>query len=349
MSSAKRAAALAGVLLLGVLAATPGPPAAELSELTVSVGGGPDDPAYLPVHVAAGLDTFVAEGVRVTLRRAKHPTAAVTALRDSEVAVAVTTTDQAIRGAWMRGTPVRVVLAHSAAPGVALLVSPRHREHISRVEDLRDQRVGIPGPGTTGHVVLMALLQQRKMGPWQLQLVSLGGGALAARVASGELAAAVVDEPWASRALEAGASLLLDLRRAEDAARHLGGPFYEVVSVTRAAEKELTKVAPALAAYARALVRVQAWLAATPPADIAQRLPPTLIRDREAFLARLGALQGAVVPDGEATVAGLTATLAVLRAGSPWPVTLKLTPADLREPPGITAARAGLGPSPPAP
>src|SRR5262249_11381707 len=75
MSSPKRGAALAlaGALLLGILASGPGPRAADLPELTVSVGGGPDVPAYLPVHVAASLDTFVAEGVRVTLRRAKHP------------------------------------------------------------------------------------------------------------------------------------------------------------------------------------------------------------------------------------------------------------------------------------
>jgi hypothetical protein len=143
--------------------------------------------------------------------------------------------------------------------------------------------------------------------------------------------------------------VLLDLRRAEDAGRHLGGPFYEVVSVARAADRELAALAPVLGAYARAVIRVQAWLATTPAGDVAARLPPALVGARERFVARLGALQGTVAPDGEATPAGLGTTLAVLRAGTPWPVGLKVTPEKLREPPVVTAARAALGPTPPAP
>ncbi len=324
--------------------------AAEPPELAVSIGGPEDAPAYLAVHAAAALGTFEAEGVRVTLRRAKHPTAAINALRESEAAVAVTTADQAVRGAWARGTPVRVLVAHTRAPGSLLLVSAKHRGEVADAAELRGRRVGIPGPGTTGHLVLLTLLRQRKLEPWQVQLQSHGGTALLARLASGELHAAVVDEPWASRALAIGAAgVLLDLRRPEEAARHLGGPFYEVVSVARADEKELGAQAPALAAYARAVIRVQAWLAATPAPAIADRLPASLVGDRERFVARLEAGQAAYSPDGEASEAGLAATLEVLRAGSPWPVTLTVTPKTLREPPFVTTARSGLGPTPPAP
>ncbi|HEV8674616.1 MAG TPA: ABC transporter substrate-binding protein [Methylomirabilota bacterium] len=340
----------AGGLIAALVVAAVSAAAAEPPELTVSVGGGEEAFAYLPVHAAAALGTFAAEGVGVTLRRAKHPTAAVSALRDGEAAVAVTTADQAIRGAWARGTPVRILVAHTRAPGVALLVSARQRGRIGRLEDLRGARVGIPGPGTTGHLVLTTLLERVRIEPWQLQLVSLGGSALVSRLGSGDLAAAIVEEPWTSRALGAGAAaMLLDLRQAEDAARHLGGPFYEVVSVVRAADPELAALAPALAAYARAVIRVQAWLATTPAGDVAARLPPAVVGDRERFVARLGALQGAVAPDGEATLAGLATTLAVLRAGTPWPASLKVTPEKLREPPAVTAARAALGPTPPAP
>src|SRR5206468_3507338 len=74
--------------------------------LVVAVGGPAEDPAYLPVHVAAALGTFEAEGVGVTLRRAKHPTGAIDLLRTREAGVAVTTLDQAVRGAWARGVPV---------------------------------------------------------------------------------------------------------------------------------------------------------------------------------------------------------------------------------------------------
>lgn len=315
----------------------------------VSLGGPAEDPAYLPVHAAAALGTFEAEGVSVTLRRAKHPTAAVTALRDREAAVAVTSLDQAIRGAWAR-VPVRVLAAHTRAPAVVLLTSTAAAERVTRVADLRGRRVGIPGPGTTGHLLLAALLQAARLQPWQLDVRSLGNATLAARLGTGELAAAVVDEPWASRALAAGgAAVLADFRRPEDAARHLGGPFYEIVSVTAADPKELERLQPALAAFARAVIRVQAWLATAAPEEVAARLPPDLGGNRERLVARLGALRAAYAPGAEATEAGLAASLRILRGGSPWPASLRVTPADLREPGFVSAARAALGPSPPPP
>ncbi|MBI4011344.1 MAG: ABC transporter substrate-binding protein [Candidatus Rokubacteria bacterium] len=318
--------------------------------LVVSVGGPAEDPAYLPVHAAAALGTFQAEGVTVTLRRAKHPAAAVEALRDGTAAVAVTTADQAVRGAWARGAPVRVLVAHTRAPATTLLVSAKHRDRVRRVEDLRGQRVGIPGPGTTGHLVLAALLARHRLGPIDLQLVSLGGAATIARLAGGELAAAALDEPWAARALEAGAGqALLDFRQPEETARQLGGPFYEVVSVARADQKAPAEADAALAGYVRALIRVQAWLAVTPAPAVAQRLGAILVGDADRVVARLDGARPAYVPDGQATDAGLKTTLEVLRAGSPWPVTLKVGPATLREPAFVTAARAALGPTPPPP
>jgi ABC-type nitrate/sulfonate/bicarbonate transport system substrate-binding protein len=360
--------ALLGALLVLLLPGTA--PAAEPPELVVSVGGAAENPAYLPVHAAVALGTFEAEGVRVTLRRAKHPTAAMEALRDKVAAVAVTTADQAVRGGWARKTPVRVVVAHTQAPAVALMV-PGKDARGPRPESFRDRRIGIPGPGTTGHLVLLTLLRARRVEPWQLELVSLGGPGLLTRLRSGTLDGAVVEELWVTRALETGSGAVwLDFRRPADALAHLGGPFYEVVSVTlaeakapeegkaakaktpeeKAAEEQAReKRGAALAAYARALIRVQAWLATAPAAAIAERLPAEFARDRERFLARFAPLQGAYVADGEATEAGLAATLRVLRAGSPWPVDLEVTPERLREPPAVTAARRALGPAPPEP
>lgn len=345
-----RGAPLAALLWAAALG-TGVAPAAEAPELAVSVGGDDDAPAYLAVHAAQALGTFEAEGVRVTLRRAKHPTAAVNALRDGTAAVAVTTADQAVRGAWARGMPVRVLVAHTRAPATVLVVSAKHRGEVTGVADLPGKRVGIPGPGTTAHLVLLTLLRARKIEPWQLTLRSLASTALMARLASGELDAAMLDEPAASRALALGvAGVLLDFRQAEAATRHLGGPFYEVVSVVRADDQALAKQEPALAAYARAVIRVQAWLAATPAELVADRLPaPTRGGDGEQIRARVTAARNATVPDGLATEAGLRTTLGILRAGSPWPVDLKVTPEGLREPAFVTAARQALGPTPPSP
>jgi ABC-type nitrate/sulfonate/bicarbonate transport system substrate-binding protein len=312
------------------------------------------------------LGTFEAEGVKVTLKRAKHPTAAMTAFRDREAGIAVTTLDQAIRGAWARKLPVQVLVAHVRAPAVALLVAPAARDAVRRVEDLRGKAVGIPGPGTTGHLLLAVLLRGARLKPWEVDTRSLGSKALLAQLGTGELGAAMVEEPWASRLLEAGrAGILIDFRRPAEVERVLGGPFYEVVSVAATVGKDDPKAGadgkkgqPArvepppeavLAAYARAVARVQAWLAATPPSVVAERLPPALVGDRARFEARLGAQQEAYAGAGEPTREGFQATLRVLRdGGSPWPV-LSVDPDDLAPPPGVAEARRQLGAAPPAP
>jgi ABC-type nitrate/sulfonate/bicarbonate transport system substrate-binding protein len=353
---------LAGCLLAQTAAAQP--PA-----VVVAVGGAPEDLQYFPVHVAAALGTFEAEGIQVTLKRVKHSTAAVAALRGREAGIAVATLDDAIRGAWMRNLPVQVLVAHVRAPAVALLVAPAARDSVRRVEDLQGKAVGIPGPGTTGHLLLAQLLRGARLKPWQVDARSVGSTGLLAQLGAGTLAAAMVEEPWASRLLDSGrASVLIDLRRPAEVERIIGGPFYEVVSVavippkedpnekkgTDAKKTKATPIEPppetVLVAYARALARVQVWLATTPPAVVAERLPPNLVGDRASFEARLGAQQAAYAGTGEATPQGFQATLRVLRGGgSPWPVSLSVTPEDLASPPAVAAARHQLGTEPPPP
>jgi hypothetical protein len=358
---------LAGCLL--AQAAQAQSPAAPASVI-VAVGGPPEDLAYLPVHAAMALGTFEAEGVQVTLKRAKHPTAAVEALRGRDAGIAVTTLDNAIRGAWARKIPVQVLAAHVRAPAVALLVAPATKDSIRRVEDLRGKVVGIPGPGSTGHLLLAQLLRNARIGPSQVDARSIGSTALLTQLASGDLPAAMVEEPWLSRLLDGErASLLIDFRRPAETERLLGGPFYEVVSIavtppkpdpkakTDAEAKKKAAPPPIepppdaiLAAYARAIARVQVWLATTPPPMVAERLPPALIRDRAHFEGLLAAQQAAYAGTGEPTPQGLDATLRVLRSGaSPWPVSLSVGPEDLASPPAVVAARQQLGTSPPAP
>jgi ABC-type nitrate/sulfonate/bicarbonate transport system substrate-binding protein len=365
MGMASRRGLTLAVLLGGLLAA--GGARAQPAPLTVAIGGPASDLAYLPVHAAVALGTLTAEGVEVTLKRAKHPAGAMTAVRDREAGIAVTTLDEAIRGAWARNFPVQVLAAHVRAPTAALLVAPAARDAVRRVEDLRGRAVGIPGPGTTGHLLFVTLLRGAKLQPWQVDTRSLGTSATMAALGAGDIAAAVVEEPWVTRLLEANrADVLVDLRTPEAAERALGGAFYEVVSVVAApvnaeeppkkgaaAKKAPPPIEPppekALVAFTRALARVQVWLATAEPGAIAERLPSALVGDRRRFEARLRAQRAAYAGTGEPTPAGLEASLRVLRAGSPWPVTLKVGPEDLAPPPAVAEARGALGAAPPAP
>ena len=117
----------------------------------------------------------------------------------------MTTLDEAIRGAWARKIPVQVLAAHVRAPAVALLVAPAARETVRRIEDLRGKPVGIPAPGARAHLLLATLLRGARVQPWEVDTRSVGSAALLAQIGTGDLAAAMVEEPWASRLLAAGA------------------------------------------------------------------------------------------------------------------------------------------------
>ena len=130
------------------------------------------------------------------------------------------------------------------------------------------------------------------------------------------------------------------------AALGLGTTLILGISIALGSRK-LAHFDAALVGYARAVMRVQAWLSRTPPAVIAERLPESLVAGSpERFVDRFGALQAAYAPGGEATEAGLAASLRVLRGGSPWPVSVEVRPSDLREPAAVGEARAALGPQP---
>lgn len=312
------------------------------------MGGGPEEPAYLPVHAALALGTFQAEGVQVALRRVSHPTAAVEALVERSAAVAVATLDQAARGASSRGQRVRVLVAHTVAPAVALL-GPRGAPDLP-LEALRARRVGIPAPGATGHLVLLRLLATAGLDARHVALTAVPGRAVAGRLASGQLDAAMVEDPWVSRVVAAGgARILLDLRDPAVTRARLGGPFHEVASLVRADDAGLAREEASLAAFTRALIRVLSWLRATPPARVAARLGPRLGLDADRLTDRLAALQAAYAPAGEADETSLASTLQVLQAGRPWPADLRVRPADLLPPPLVTRARTALGPTPPEP
>src|SRR5262249_33079251 len=174
----RRRAVARALLLVGCLLAQTA--AAQPPAVVVAVGEAADDPQYLPVHAAAALGTFETEGIQVTLKRAKHSTAAVAALRDREAGIAVATLDDAIRGAWARKLPVQVLVAHVRAPDVALLVAPAAQDSVHRVEDLQGKAVGIPGPGTTGHLLLAQLLRGARLKPWQVDAPTVATTALLA-------------------------------------------------------------------------------------------------------------------------------------------------------------------------
>ena len=91
------------------------------------------------------------------------------------------------------------------------------------VAELAGKTVGIPAPGTPEAEALAGMLAAAGLSMDRVTAVSLGERPLARALAAGEVAAAVIADPWASRLVQDGqAAVLADLRQPGGAERWLG-------------------------------------------------------------------------------------------------------------------------------
>ena len=79
-----------------------------------------------------------------------------------------------------------------------------------------------------------------------------------------------------------------------------------------------------LAAFARALLAARDRIRKAPAADLAGRLPPAVVGQREEFEARLAAARDTALDGGRVTPEQLRKTIELIRAHQPLPATLKL-------------------------
>ena len=299
------------------------------ASLTVAVSGPYTSPEYLPLHVAQAEGYFGQEDLQVSLRTTRTEPTAAEALARGEADAAATSLEGALRHGAVGGRPPRLVFGLTAAPPFALLVPLAHREAVTRIEDLVGRTVGISSPGAPEHPLLDALLDRHRIRPNQLLLVSLGERGLVGALERGEVHAALLPDPWASRLVQEGKVVVLaDFRRRQEAARWLGGPTVHAALFVRPdtglKPRELT-------ALARALLRAVGRVESADPEELLARLPQRAVGLKEDFLARLAGAREIYLPGGWVRVETMEHSVAMIRARAPLPkdVSLPRRPAAL--------------------
>src|SRR5215470_2768860 len=126
--------------------------------ITIAVAGPPTSAEYLPVHVAQAEGYFAQEKLDVTLRIERSEGAAALALARGQADLVATSIDAAYGQGHVAGEPPLLLFGLTAAPPVAIVVSPSHRGSIRSLADLRGQPVGLPGAGTPEHATLISVL-----------------------------------------------------------------------------------------------------------------------------------------------------------------------------------------------
>ena len=289
--------------------------------ITIAVAGPATSPEYLPVHLAQAEGYFAQEKLDVTLKVERSEGEAARALARGQVDLTATSIDTAYGQGHVGGEPPLLLFGLTAAPPVAIVVSPSHRASIRSLADLRGQPVGLPGAGTPEHAMLTSVLSHAGIRIQQVPVHSHGLLRLAGALEQGQVAAAVLGDPWVTRLVGEGGGVLADLRTRAGARRWLGAETVHAAVFVRPdsklSERELTAVA-------RALLRAVARLSEASPEVVAAALPGSVTGSPEEFATRLQGARGSWLPRGRVTEEMLKVSVEQARERAPLPETVKL-------------------------
>ena len=295
--------------------------------LTLAVSGPTSSPEYLPLRVAEAEGYFAKEGLAVTLKTTRAEPGAAEALAQGQVDLAATSLEAILRfGPRTAKQAPRLVLGLTAAPPVALVVAESQKELVRLLEHLAGTRVGITSPGAPEQAWLAWLLARAGLSPGQMSLVSRGERGLSHAVETGDVHAALLREPAASRLLAAGqARLLVDLRTPAAVRQALGAVTVNAAVFMRADRPVRDRE---LAAFHRAVLTAESRLATATAAELAERLSSSITVPSEEFEGRLEACRRLYLDDGAVTIPQVRETLTMIRAHVVLPATALVPPPD---------------------
>jgi ABC-type nitrate/sulfonate/bicarbonate transport system substrate-binding protein len=292
-----------------------------LQALTIAVSGPASSPEYLPLHLAATDGYFAREGLDVSLKVTRAEPGAAEALAQAQSDLAATSVDAMLRfgprGALQ--TP-RIVFGLTAAPPVALVALAAQKDIVKSIEDLSNTRVGISTPGAPEQAWFGWLLARVGLSVAQVWMVSYGTRGLVNALEVGDVHAALLPEPYASRVLaDDHARVLADLRTPAGV-RALGPMTINAAVFTRADRRPRDRD---LTAFARAVLAAERAMATADPKALVARLPrrAAVPEDYEEVVA---ASRSLYLPDGGVSVGQVQETIALSRAHHPLPVTARV-------------------------
>lgn len=290
--------------------------------ITIAVAGPATSPEYLPLYVAQSEGYFAQEKLEVTLTIERSESDAAQAMARGRADIAATSLDAAYRVGHVKGALPLLLFGLTAAPPVAILVSPGHKETVRSPRDLRGQPVGLPGVGTPEQAMLATILARAGVKIHHVPLRSFSNRALAGALEQGEVAAAVMADPWVTRLVaEKIATILVDLRTRSDAARWLSAETVHAALFLRA---DAAVEEHDLVALAKALLRAVARVSDTPAETLAAGLPASVIGRPGDFALRVAGARQGYLPRGRVTEDMLKASLRQARERAELPAAVKL-------------------------
>jgi ABC-type nitrate/sulfonate/bicarbonate transport system substrate-binding protein len=163
--------------------------------------------ATFPVRWAIDDGHFAAAGLDATFEPTTSSDAVMVALIDGGLDVAAAAPDNALAWATRTGAPLVVWYGGSSGP-LSLVLAPG-----IDVADLRGASIAVDHPDTGWAPILLAILREHGIERDEISQVATGATArVFAALAEGRTPAAMLNEPWATRATTIGCRIAADHR-----------------------------------------------------------------------------------------------------------------------------------------
>jgi ABC-type nitrate/sulfonate/bicarbonate transport system substrate-binding protein len=291
--------------------------------LVLAVSGPATSPEYFPIRVAEAEGYFAGEGLAISVRTTRAESGAAEALAQGQADFAATTLEAVLRFGLRATSPSpRLVFGLTAAPPVALLVAARHVDTVRSIEDLSALRVGVTTPGAPEHAWFGWLLARAGLSVAQLSVTSLGARGLVAAVDAGDVHVGLVPEPAATQLLGRGrAKLLADFRTPRAAADTLGSRTVNAAVFTRADRRPADRD---LAGLARALRKAEQRIRTAEARELGGKLATRVVGEPDDFEARVATARTLFLSDGAVSVEQVQQSIAIIRAHTPLPQSVKI-------------------------
>jgi ABC-type nitrate/sulfonate/bicarbonate transport system substrate-binding protein len=291
--------------------------------LVLAVSGPATSPEYFPIRVAEAEGYFAGEGLAISVRTTRAESGAAEALAQGQADFAATTLEAVLRFGLRATSPApRLVFGLTAAPPVALLVAARHVDTVRSIEDLSALRVGVTTPGAPEHAWFGWLLARAGLSVAQVSVTSLGARGLATAVDAGDVHVGLVPEPTATQLLGRGrAKLLADFRTPRAAADTLGSGTVNAAVFTRADRRPADRD---LAGLARALRKAVQRIRTAEARELGGKLATRVVGEPDDFEARVATARTLFLSDGAVSVDQVQQSIAIIRAHTPLPQSVKI-------------------------
>ena len=216
---------------------------------------------------------FGQEGLEVNLVYMKGGPPAVQALLSESLEFIGTTMDLVVQTA-AQGKQIVMVTSTSRLPFFALVTAPATAAQITAPRDLVDKKVGVGNLGATDHLLLQYLVKKSGGDPQQVEYVALGANLYQALL-SGQVDAAMVQEPAHTLTVEKGGRKLVNFMSLQESREHLGAAYQFMGLITR--PDVIDKRLATLQGLSRGLRRAAKFMLENPGERIVQAAPEDLI------------------------------------------------------------------------